>query len=57
MGQDLSVADLRRTSGYRSTAPNSFSKVSKMDFTSSSTSSPVRERSSARSTRLKATDF
>ena len=41
----------------RSTAPSSFSRVSKIAFTSASASSAVRLRSSARRTRLKATDF
>ncbi len=46
-----------RKVGQRRTAPSSFSRVARMLFTSSSASSPVRERSSARRTRLKATDF
>ena len=41
----------------RNTAPHSCSSASKMDFTSASASSAVSERSSARNTRLKATDF
>ena len=41
----------------RSTPPSSFSRVSKIAFTSASASSAVRLRSSARRTRLKATDF
>ncbi len=41
----------------RSTAPQSFFRVSRILLTSSSASSLVRERSSARRIRLKATDF
>ena len=46
-----------RAGCYRRTAPHSASSALRMDFTSSSASSPVRERSSARRVRLKATDF
>ena len=48
---------LSRKVGQRSTAPQSCSRVSRMDFTSWSASSAVRLRSSARRVRLKATDF
>ena len=44
-------------SAQRSTAPHLASRVARMAFTSLSASSAVRERSSARRTRLKATDF
>jgi len=45
------------TENYRSFAPQSRSRAWRMDLTSSSASSEVRERSSARRARLKATDF
>ena len=47
----------RRRKHQRSVAAQSFSRVSRMLFTSASASSAVRERSSERRTRLKATDF
>ena len=47
----------RRMRSHRKTAPNSFSSSSRTDFTSSSASAAVRERSSARRVRLKATLF
>ena len=47
----------RRREHQRSVAAQSFSRVSRMLFTSASASSAVRERSSERRTRLKATDF